>query len=206
MSDDRITPSDWEAYLEQLANLTPGRSAAYNTSPDVATPTTAKWFTERGVQNIGAAKALAQMAGSPYLLNILQAPMGNALHAGLSAFRELVEGRGGTVVVLSALVTQIKQASSRAVGSRYLTLADWSALPDAQWDKGTVVLVYDAQHAEYSDRDRLRMLDLVESAAAQTAKLILVGDDRTTEPSEYGIFRNSLIREDGPAYYEFPTI
>lgn len=163
-----------EAEVMQLCDLTSSHHRL------AATPTQ---FEMAGLQG-SAIGAMTELARSPWMINVLEAPAGSGKTTSLKALRTNAEHQGRRVILLSAWRQAVNEARGADAASEYDTIAATRLRitnGTLDWDKNTIVVVDEA--ATTGDRDLYELLKAVHGAEA---KIILVGDSHQLQPVRAG--------------------
>ena len=120
------------------------------------------------------ARAIANIAASPYLVQPLQAPAGAGKTHSLHALRAAAHRTNKEVLVLAPTGKAVDEAMRGGAGDRGLTVAKALHLIDddhARFDRRTVIVIDEASMLATSELRRL-----LEVSTAARAKMVLVGD------------------------------
>ncbi|MDV3324194.1 AAA family ATPase, partial [Mycobacterium avium subsp. hominissuis] len=126
------------------------------------------------------ARAVANIAQSPYLVQPLQAPAGAGKTHSLKALRAGAHRAGKQVLVLAPTGRAVDEAMREQAGDRGLTVAKALTLvsdDQLRLDRRTVIVVDEASMVGTPDLARL-----LEASTAAKAKVVLVGDAHQLAP------------------------
>jgi conjugative relaxase-like TrwC/TraI family protein len=136
------------------------------------------------------ARAIANIATSPYLVQPLQAPAGAGKTHSLHALRAAAHRTNKEVLVLAPTGKAVDEAMRGGAGDRGLTVAKALHLIDDEelrLDRRTVIVIDEASMVATPDLRRL-----LEASTAERAKVVLVGDAYQLAPvkARGGMFEN----------------
>ena len=136
------------------------------------------------------ARVIANIAGSPYLVQPLQAPAGAGKTHSLQALRAAAHRTNKEVLVLAPTGKAVDEAMRDHAGDRGLTVAKALQLIDdnqLQIDRRTVIVVDEASMVGTPELRRL-----LEASTVAHAKMVLVGDAYQLSPvkARGGMFEN----------------
>ena len=136
------------------------------------------------------ARAIANIAASPYLVQPLQAPAGAGKTHSLQALRAAAHRTNKDVLVLAPTGKAVDEAMRDGAGDRGLTVAKALKLIEdnqLQVDRRTVIVVDEASMVATPELRRL-----LEASTAAHAKIVLVGDAYQLAPvkARGGMFEN----------------